>query len=83
MTDLKAKPLLYLKAVLFLLIGLTSSALLLAPNFTPQNLLLLLLTSWSFCRAYYFAFYVIEHYVDPSFRFAGLTSFFRYLLKRG
>jgi hypothetical protein len=81
MTDLKIKSLIYLKAALFLVIGITSSILLLAPNFTPQNLLLLSLAIWSFCRAYYFAFYVIEHYVDPNFHFAGLISFLRYLLR--
>jgi hypothetical protein len=37
---------------------------------------------WCFCRSYYFAFYVIEHYVDPSYRFSGLWSFVRYLLSR-
>jgi len=34
---------------------------------------------WSFCRVYYFAFYVIERYIDPSFRFSGLISALRYL----
>ena len=43
---------------------------------------LLAIAIWSFCRFYYFAFYVIEHYVDPQFRFAGLGSFVRYLWKR-
>ena len=37
---------------------------------------------WCFCRAYYFAFYVIEHYIDPGYKFAGLSSFVRYLLRR-
>jgi hypothetical protein len=37
---------------------------------------------WAFCRAYYFAFYVIEHYVDSSFKFAGLGSFVRHCLQR-
>jgi len=37
---------------------------------------------WSFCRFYYFAFYVIEHYVDPGWRFSGLWSFFLYLLRK-
>jgi hypothetical protein len=32
--------------------------------------------------AYYFAFYVIEHYVDPGYRFAGLWSFVRYVLRK-
>ncbi|HXY37070.1 MAG TPA: hypothetical protein VEI07_22775 [Planctomycetaceae bacterium] len=35
---------------------------------------------WSFSRFYYFAFYVIEKYVDSSYRFAGLPSFARYLI---
>ena len=35
---------------------------------------------WSFCRFYYFAFYVIEKYVDSSYRFAGLSSVVRYLI---
>lgn len=26
---------------------------------------------WSFCRLYYFGFYVIERYIDPSYRFSG------------
>jgi hypothetical protein len=44
----------------------------------------LALSVWCFCRFYYFAFYVIEHYVDPGYRFAGLWSFVRYLwVKRG
>jgi hypothetical protein len=32
--------------------------------------------SMVFCRFYYFAFYVIEHYVDPGYRFSGLGSSF-------
>ena len=42
---------------------------------------LLAIAVWSFCRAYYFAFYVIEHYVDPGYRFAGLWSFARYVMR--
>lgn len=83
MTDLKSKSLIFLKAALFLLIGIVTSILLLVPNLTLQNIFLFALAIWSFCRAYYFAFYVIEHYVDPAFRFSGLISFFRYLLTRG
>jgi hypothetical protein len=40
---------------------------------------LLTIAVWAFCRAYYFAFYVVEHYADPEFKFAGLSSFVRYL----
>ena len=43
---------------------------------------LLVLIVWAFCRAYYFVFYVIEHYVDSRFRFSGLWAFARYLLRK-
>jgi len=43
---------------------------------------LLSIAIWSFARAYYFVFYVIQHYVDPAYRFAGLWSFFKYELRR-
>jgi hypothetical protein len=79
MSDLKSKQLIYLKAALFVVIGLVSAALLLAQNPSLQTALILALVIWSFSRAYYFAFYVIEHYVDPRFRFAGLFDFAKHL----
>lgn len=82
MSDLKSKKLIYLKAALFIVIGLVSAALLIAQNPTLQTAALVALVIWSFSRAYYFAFYVIEHYVDPSFRFAGLFDFAKYLLRK-
>ena len=82
MGDLTNPRVIKLKGFLFLLLGVLSSALLLAPALTLRNAALLAIAIWSFCRFYYFAFYVIEHYVDPSFRFAGLGSFVAYLLKR-
>ena len=42
---------------------------------------LLAIAIWAFCRAYYFAFYVVERYIDPTFRFAGLASLVRYALR--
>ena len=73
MSDLTNPRLIKLKGILFLLTGILSSALLLiyAPSLTVA--LLLGIAIWSFSRFYYFAFYVIQHYVDPSFRFAGPT----------
>ena len=73
----------YLKAVLFLVIGISSMGLLIAANPTLLTCLLLALVVWSFCRAYYFAFYVIERYIDPGFKFSGLYSVARYLAARG
>jgi len=77
MTDIKSKSILYLKAALFLVIGGVSGALLILQNPTLQTALLLGLVVWSFCRAYYFAFYVIEHYIDAHQRYAGLLDFAR------
>ena len=71
-----------LKGILFLIIGLLSSALLLIEHFEIKTAVLLAIAVWCFCRFYYFAFYVIEHYVDPSYRFSGLWSFARYLIAR-
>jgi hypothetical protein len=64
------------------LIGLTSSTLVFLSNPTTQTCVLLLLTIWSFCRLYYFAFYVIEKYLDPTFRFSGLGAVLNYLLRK-
>lgn len=69
----------YLKAALFLGIGIVSAALLLAESFSWNRAVLLVLVIWSFCRAYYFAFYVLERYVDPGFKFSGLGSLLTHL----
>jgi hypothetical protein len=68
-----------LKGGLFVLTGLLAGGLLLAEQPTLRSAVLLAITVWCFCRAYYFAFYVIQHYVDPTFKFAGLGAFVRYL----
>ena len=82
MPDLTSPRVLKLKGLLFLCLGLLSASLLLADARSWRHACLLGITVWSFCRFYYFAFYVIEHYVDPSFRFAGLWDFARYLIRR-
>lgn len=82
MSDITHPKLLYLKAALFLVIGVLASFLLLLDHPRVKTALLLALAVWAFCRAYYFAFYVVQHYADPSYRFAGLWDFARYLLKR-
>jgi hypothetical protein len=70
------------KGILFLLVGLLSSVMLIVEKPEVKVALLFGIAVWCFCRAYYFAFYVIEHYVDPAYRFSGLWSFARYLLLR-
>ena len=63
MADLENPTLIWIKGLLFLFLGLLSSVLLLmfAPNLKVAFLLCLAI--WAFCRFYYFAFYVIQHYV--------------------
>jgi len=68
------------KGLLFLFLGLFSASLLFFERPSLRVAALLLLVVWSFCRFYYFAFYVLERYVDPSYRFSGLLSLARYLL---
>jgi hypothetical protein len=81
MTDIRDPRLLWLKFGLFIVLGVLASgtALVLYPSFQLAGLLAVAI--WAFCRAYYFAFYVIERYIDPSYRFAGLTSMIRYALR--
>lgn len=81
MSDITNPKLLWTKGALFLLLGLIASALLLAEAASIKTAVLLAVAVWAFCRSYYFAFYVIEHYVDPTYRFAGLTSFVLYALR--
>ncbi|HLK60397.1 MAG TPA: hypothetical protein VKU00_27800 [Chthonomonadaceae bacterium] len=72
----------YIKGFLFLLAGLMASLALLLEHPTFKVALLLGLAVWCFARFYYFAFYVIEHYVDGNFKFAGLGAFCLYLIRR-
>jgi hypothetical protein len=82
MRNLTSPALIKVKGGLFLLLGLLAAALILLQHPTLQIGGLLFIAVWAFCRFYYFAFYVIEHYVDPAFRFTGLLSFAKYLLRR-
>jgi hypothetical protein len=79
-TDLTSPRWIKFKGFLFLLLGTVAAGLILLEHPSWRVGLLLGVTIWSFCRFYYFAFYVIEKYVDPSFRFAGLSSFVRYFI---
>jgi hypothetical protein len=82
MADIRSPRLLYIKGALFLGLGLLASAILLLENPSLRTAALLAVAVWAFARAYYFAFYVVEHYIDDGYKFAGLLSFFRYLLRR-
>jgi hypothetical protein len=81
MGDINNPCLLWIKFGLFVFVGVMATALALFFFPHPRLAALMAVAIWAFCRAYYFAFYVIEHYVDPSYRFAGLGSFIGYVLR--
>ncbi|MGV3661704.1 MAG: hypothetical protein ACO1TE_16070 [Prosthecobacter sp.] len=78
MRDLQSTKAMWLKGWLFLFIGISCAALLLIENWSWRAALLLALCVWGFCRAYYFAFYVIERWVEPGYKFSGLGHFLSY-----
>jgi len=82
MRDLKNPAAMWLKAALLLVIGITASVLLILEIGTLKGALLVALSIWAFCRIYYFAFYVVEKYIDPGFRFSGLISVLSYLVTK-
>ncbi|MCB1097972.1 MAG: hypothetical protein R3F19_08695 [Verrucomicrobiales bacterium] len=80
--DIKSRRLLIVKGALMLLCGILAACLLLALHPDWITALLLAAAIFGFCRFYYFAFYVIEHYVDPNYKFSGLHSALHYLLSK-
>jgi hypothetical protein len=78
--DLKNPRLIKLKGALFLFLTVLASALLLMRTPEISSVFLLVIALWAACRAYYFAFYVLHHYVDASFNYSGIGSLIRYLL---
>jgi len=80
--DLKSKKLIYLKAILFIIILFLSVILNIIEDRVFFRVFSLVLAIWSSARLYYFAFYVIEHYVDADFKFSGIFDFLVYLFRR-
>ncbi len=72
----------YLKGGLFSAILISSVFVILVEQFSWKLLVLLGLVIWSSARLYYLMFYVIEKYVDPTYKFSGIISFVKYLAKR-
>jgi uncharacterized RDD family membrane protein YckC len=82
MADIQNPKLLYVKGALLLCLGILASAILIWEHPSLRFAALLPIAIWAFARAYYFAFYVIEHYIDPGYKYAGLLRFVRYLARR-
>ena len=70
------------KGILFLILGSLASILLVLELPSVKVVVLLALAIWSFCRFYYFAFYVMEKYVDSTYRYLGLLDIARHLVSR-
>lgn len=83
MTDLKNPKWMYAKAALLLVIGAMTFGLLLLPQGLWAKVAFQAVMIWAFARAYYFAFYVIEHYVDGRYRFSCLIDFLKFLMGHG
>lgn len=80
MADIKSPTVIWIKGLLFLLLGSLASVLLVLHARSVTVAFLHCLAVWAFCRFYYFAFYVIERYVDSNYRFSGLISFLHYAI---
>lgn len=72
MGDTQSKRLIIIKGLLFVVLGSGAAGMLLFQNWSWENAVLLGITIWAFALAYYFAFYVIENYVDSAYKFAFL-----------
>jgi hypothetical protein len=81
MGDLKSSKVMWVKGGLFLFGGVLAAVLVVIERPSWKVAGLLAAAIWCFCRAYYFAFYVIEHYIDGGYKFAGLSSFVRYMVR--
>lgn len=80
--DIRNPRWLHIKAALLLAVGLLASVILILQCPSWSHALVLAIAIWGFCRAYYFVFYVIEHYADPEYKFSGLLAFVRYAWSR-
>ena len=74
MTELKSKQWIVAKGVMFAGIALAAAVLIFMEAPSLKMAVLLALLVWASCRFYYFLFYVLEHYVDRTMRYAGLLD---------
>jgi hypothetical protein len=63
-----------MKGLLFLLIAVTTVVLAFVEAPSLRMAFLLAILVWSACRFYFFLFYVLEKYVDPTLKYAGLWA---------
>lgn len=77
--DLQSKNLIIAKGILFILLGCGSAAMVVIEGSAwLRRLVLVAICIWASCRACYFSFYVLEHYIDSGVRYSGLLSALRH-----
>jgi hypothetical protein len=82
MADLKSSTWIIAKGVMFLGIALLSATLIVVEVPSPKIAALLAVLVWASCRFYYFLFHCLEHYVDPTMRYAGILDLLRGMRER-
>lgn len=80
--DLKSSRLIHAKGFLFLFLGLFGAFGLLLESPHLKTLVLLAIVIWSFCRFYYYLFYVLERYLGKTTPYAGIIDALRFILRR-
>jgi hypothetical protein len=80
MSDLSSCGTIVTKGVLFLMLVVLSGGLLVLRSSDLQTVVLVSVLAWSSARLYYFLFYVIERYVDPSLKYSGLLALARAIM---
>ena len=82
MSDLQSKRWIIVKGIGFLVIAAGSAGLILFESPSARTAVLLVLLAWASSRFYYFLFYVLERYVDPKLRYAGIIALIRAMLAK-
>jgi hypothetical protein len=82
MGDVKSKKVIVVKGMFFLGIIVGSAALLFLDRPSVQSAVLLVVLVWASARFYYYLFYVLEKYVDPSLQYSGLIALMTALARR-
>ncbi len=76
------KPWILIKAILFLVILALCTFIILTTNDLFAETVAVAILMWSSARLYYFCFYVIHTYLDPTFKFTGIVSALRWIFTK-
>ena len=82
MSDLKSKRLIVIKGLLFFAIVVGTSLGIICYCPKPIVACLLLILIWASARSYYFIFYVLENYVDPTLKYTGIIDMIKKIRKK-